>query len=203
MNNATRPIVAWFRVSVILLLVIGLLLGFTTLAGAQPLPPHGPDSPTGVIHHACPDSYEALSDDLMDTTGVTLTAGVPQSHNFDGNTNTGIGDKDWVRFPIVKMGVYTITTSNLSPLADTELYLLDADGNTIAHNDDSGAADHSSQIVWHAPPNAVSPYYVMARNNSQSASAFANCTGTVVSYTLSLQSKSPAMLFLPVLLVNF
>jgi len=200
MNNAIRPTVAWFRVSAVLLLVIGLL-GLTTLAGAQPLPPHGVDSPNGVINHVCPDSYEALSDDLMDTTGVTLTAGIPQAHNFDGNTNTGISDKDWARFQVVRMGVYTITTYNLSPLADTELYLVDANGNTVAYNDDSGAADHGSQIVWQAPLDAAS-YYAMVGNKSQSASAYADCAGTVVSYTLSLQSKIPTFLFLPMVLNN-
>ena len=202
MNNAIRPTVAWFRVSVVLSLVIGLL-GLTTLAGAQPLPPSGVDSSNGVINHVCPDSYEALSDDLMDTTGVTLTAGIPQMHNFDGNTNTGISDKDWVRFKVVSLGVYTITTYNLSPLADTELYLIDANGNTVAYNDDSGAADHGSQIVWHAPFTAAGRYYVMVDHKSQSASAYTDCAGTVVSYTLSLQSKIPAFLFLPLVLNNY
>ncbi len=201
MNNAIRPTVAWFRVGVIVVLVIGLL-GLTTLAGAQPLPPNGVAGPNGVINHVCPDSYEALSDDLMDTTGVTLTAGIPQAHNFDGNTNTGISDKDWVRFQVVSMGVYTITTYNLSPLADTELYLVDANGDTVAYNDDSGAADHGSQIVWQAPFNSASRYYVMVDNKSQSASAYTDCAGTVVSYTLSLESKIPAFLFLPLMLMN-
>lgn len=202
MNNTIRPTVAWFRVGAVLLLVIGLL-GATTLAGAQPLPPNDVDSPSGVINHACPDSYEVLSDDLMDTTSVMLTANSPQAHSFDGNTNTGISDKDWVKFPVVRTAVYTITTYNLSPLADTELYLVDADGVTVAHNDDSGAADHGSQIVWQAPSDAAGNYYLMARNNSQSSSAYADCASTVVSYTLSLQSKIPSFLFLPIVLNNF
>lgn len=202
MNNAIRSTVVWFRVSIILLLVIGLL-GVTALAGAQSLPPNGVVSPNGVINHACPDSYEALSDDLMHTTGVTLTADAPQAHSFDGNTNTGISDKDWVRFQVVSMAVYTITTANVSPLADTELYLLDASGNTAAYNDDSGAPDHGSQIVWQAPVSAAGQYYVMVRNNSQSSSAYADCAGTVVSYTLSLQSKTPSFMFLPIVLNNF
>ena len=200
MNNTIQPTVAWFRVGLVLVVVIGLL-GATTLAGAQPLSPGGIDSPNGVIDHVCKDSYEI--DDFMGTTTVTLLADTPQVHNFDGNTNTGIADKDWVRFPVVKTAVYTITTYNLSPLADTVLYLYDPEGNQIAQNDDSGAPDHGSQIVWQAPATASGYYYVMAANNAQTSSAYADCAGTVVSYTLSLQSKIPSFLYLPLVLKNY
>ncbi len=197
MKHTDRSMTRRFKMGLTLLLAISLL-GVTSLAGAQ-TQRQTVFEPTGVINHACPDSFEV--DDFM-VSAVTLTS-TAQVHNFDGNTNTGIGDKDWSRFQVQPNTTYTLTTYNLSAQADTVLDLYDASNNLIASNDDSGAADHGSRIIWQAPSTAKGWYYLLATNNPRTATAYANCAGTVVSYTLSLQVQSPRLTFLPLVLSNY
>jgi len=78
-----------------LALAAGLMV-FAPATGAAPIPP-GPGAVEAVINHACPDAYEV---DDTSTSAQVITAGVIQQHNFDGNLNTGVGDKDWVKFQV-------------------------------------------------------------------------------------------------------
>ena len=202
MKKQRLPMTRFWQLGAVLLLVSGLLIS-ATVALARPQPPAQPD---GVIEHACPDSYEV--DDLW-TAAKNLSVGAPQAHSFDGNTNIGIPDKDWIKFPVVRTGVYTLTTYDLSAQADTFIKLYDASGNPVysngspVENDDSGAADFGSQIVWTAPVAASGDYYLRVENNPRGPTAYANCAGSVVSYTLSLQSKEPFFIYLPLIVQNF
>jgi len=193
MNNSTRIT----RLGATVLLAIGLM-SVVLAAGAQPL---SPDHPDGVIvHGACPDTYDATAaHDDAPADASTLTAGGPQSHNFDGNTNLGLADKDWARFSVVRTGVYTLTTSNLSAPADTALALHDANGALVMENDNTGGP--ASQIVWSAPETASGWYYVSVYPTG--TTPYADCAGTVVSYTLSMASKEPVFILLPVVTRNY
>ncbi len=197
MKKQVSPITRSLQLGAALLLALGMLVSVSVVV-ARPLPPNAPN---GVIVHACPDSYEV--DDLM-SEAKPLLSGVPQQHTFDGNTNLGIPDKDWVKFPVVRTGIYTLTTYNLSPLADTVIDLYDASGNIVAQNDDSGAADFGSQIVWTAPALASGDYYLLIQNSPKSpVPAATSCADVVLTYTLSLQSKEPLFMFLPMIVKNF
>ncbi len=194
MKNPVSSMTRGLKLGVVLLLAIGMLVSVSAVA-ARPQPP---DTPNGVIVHACPDSYE--TDDTIGTAKV-IQVGSPQPHNFDGNTNLGIPDKDWVKFPVVRTGVYTLTTSALGPLADTVIALYDANNNLVTLNDDY-TTTHASQIVWTAPITASGWYYLEVYNNPTSPANPTNCA-TVISYTLSLQSKEPTFLFVPLATNNY
>jgi hypothetical protein len=204
MNPSTRINRHLLRLGATLLLAAGLSSAVFA-AGAKPLPPDGGGSGIlGVVNHVCPDAFDDKvpvgepTDDLMEDAS-TLVAGAPQSHNFDGNTLTGVADKDWARFEVVRTGVYTLTTSNLSAQTDTAIELYDAAGGLVAANDN--AAGLASRIVWTAPATASGWYYLSVFPTG--STPYANCAGTVVSYTLSLDSKGPAFLFLPLVTLNY
>ncbi len=183
------------RIGAAALLAAGLLSAVLAV-GAQTLPPHRPD---GVVVHACPDAYEV---DDEPTNAGTLNAGASQPRNFDGNTNLGVADKDWVRFQVVRTGVYTLTTSNLSAQTDTVIALHDANGSLVMENDNSGGGP-GSQIVWSAPETASGWYYVSVYPTG--TTPYADCAGTVitvVSYTLSMNSKVPMFVLAPLIMRN-
>ncbi len=195
MKNQVSPIRRSLQLGAVLLLAFGLLVSVSA-AVAQPLPP---DAPNGVINHVCPDAYDSPPpqyDDLQ-ATAKSLVVDTLQQHNFDGNTNNGIPDKDWVKFGVVRTGVYTLTTSNLGPVADTVIELYDADNHLVAKNDDY-TSTFASQIVWTAPTTAEGWYYLSIYNNTNSPATPTNCA-TVISYTLSLQSKEPRFIFMPLI----
>ena len=200
MNTSTRINRHLLRLGATLLLAAGLSSAVLA-AGAKPLPPDdGGNGILGVVNHACPDAYDAgVPTDDLDENASTLVAGAPQSHNFDGNTLTGVADKDWARFEVVRTGVYTLTTSNLSAETDTAIELYDAVGSLVAANDN--AVGLASQIVWTAPVTASGGYYLSVFPTG--TTPYANCAGTVVSYTLSLGSKEPVILFLPLVMRNY
>ncbi len=194
MKNQVSSIARGLQLGAVLLLAFGMLVSVSAVA-ARPQPPN---TPNGVIVHVCPDGYE--TDDSWGAAKV-IQAGSPQPHNFDGNTNLGVPDKDWVKFPVVRTGVYTLTTSDLGPLADTVIELYDGNNQFVKSNDDY-TTTHASQIVWTAPLTASGWYYLEVYNNPTSPANPTNCS-TVISYTLTLQSKEPWFVFLPLTLKNF
>jgi len=199
MNTSTRVNRSLLRLGATLLLAAGLSSAVLA-AGAKPVPPDdGSNGILGVVNHACPDAYDAgvPTDDLVENAS-TLVAGVPQSHNFDGNTLLGVADKDWARFEVVRTGVYTLTTSNLSAQTDTAIELYDAAGSLMDTNDNS--AGLASQLVWTAPVTASGWYYISVFPTG--TTPYANCAGTAVSYTLSLDSRF-SQLFLPLVMRNY
>jgi hypothetical protein len=202
MNTSTRINRHLLRLGATLLLAAGLSSAVLA-AGAKPLPPDdGSNGILGVVNHACPDAYDdevpvgERTDDLVENAS-TLVAGASQLHNFDGNTLTGVADKDWARFEVVRTGVYTLTTSDLSAQTDTAIELVDATGSLVAENDN--AAGLASQIVWTAT--ASGGYYLSVFPTG--TTPYANCAGTVVSYTLSLDSKEPVFLLLPLVMRSY
>lgn len=199
MNTSTRVNRSLLRLGATLLLAAGLSSAVLA-AGAKPVPPDdGSNGILGVVNHACPDAYDAgvPTDDLVENAS-TLVAGAPQSHNFDGNTLLGVADKDWARFEVVRTGVYTLTTSNLSAQTDTAIELYDAAGSLMDTNDNS--AGLASQLVWTAPVTASGWYYISVFPTG--TTPYANCAGTAVSYTLSLDSRF-SQLFLPLVMRNY
>jgi len=203
MNNSARinrripPAVrgiSLLRLGAVVVLAIGLL-SVVMAAGADPL------SPDGAVVHACPDTYDAVApkDDLQGNAGA-LAAGAPQLHNFDGNTIVGVADKDWARFAAVQTAVYTLTTSNLSPQTDTAIELYNSNGDLLTSNDNAPGLGLGSRIVWTAPVTGSGSYYLSVFPTG--TTPYANCAGTVVSYTLSMNSRVPQFLFLPLVIRN-
>ena len=198
--------------------LLAFSVGVISVAWAQPSGPETNTGIQGVVVHACPDgdAYDAPAsagtgdpagdDDLLARAGM-ITAGTSQQRNFDGNLNTGIEDRDWVRFEVEPKSVYTLTTSSLSDLTDTVLKLYDMNGSPVlsgtvpVENDDSGAADFGSRIVW-SSGNASGPYYVLVENKTRSTSAYDDCVSTEVRYTLTLESQlsTGATLYLPLIM---
>jgi len=56
---------------------------------------------------------------------------------------------------------------------------------------------YQSQIVWQAPVDASGWYYLVAYNNPITASAYENCAGVEVRYSLTMSAVGPHLLFLP------
>ena len=189
--------ISLLRIGAVVVLAVGLL-SVVLAVGADPLSPGGID---GAIVHACPDAYDAVAptDDLRENAS-TLIAGAPQLHNFDGYTILGVADKDWARFAAVRTAVYTLTTSNLSAQTDTFIELYDSNGDLVAANNDAAGLGLGSRIVWTAPLTGSGSYYLSVFPTG--ATPYANCAGTVVSYTLSMDSKLPQFIFLPVAMRN-
>ena len=92
-------------------------------------------------------------------------------------------------------------------MTDTVLKLYDMNGSPVlsgtvpVENDDSGAADFGSRIVW-SSGNASGPYYVLVENKTRSTVAYEDCAATEVRYTLTLESQLPtgATLYLPLIM---
>ena len=161
----------------------------------------------GVINHGtCMDAYEMDDEQAVFPNGTLLVPGTPQPHNFDGNTFTGIPDKDWVRFQAAAGGVYTVTTSNLSAQADTAIKLYDANGDPVLFSSGSPVEKDAvgqgvgEQLVWAAPSAASGWYYLVVYYGSQSTGAFENCATTEVRYTLTLQGPTTQYLYLPLIM---
>jgi hypothetical protein len=172
------------------------LLSITASTWASPLPPEHVGI-QGVINHACQDVYEV--DDTATNAG-TLAIETPQVHNFDSNSLTGIADKDWVKFQLAPGKVYTLTTSNLSSQTDTAIALYaDPASTAVTSNDDGGGAlGKGSQIVWTVPNTASGAYYLAVTNSTgNSSTAYEDCAGTEVRYTLTLQGPTITYLYLP------
>ncbi len=190
--------------------LLAVSVGVISVAWAQPSGPEPNVGIQGVVDHVCPDAYEGTPNDDLQARAGMITAGTPQPRNFDGNLNTGVEDRDWVRFEVEPKSVYTLTTSGLSQLTDTVLKLYDVNGSPVlsgtvpVENDDSGAADFGSRIVW-SSGNASGMYYVLVENKTRSTSAYEDCdpsTPNPVLYTLTLESQPPTerTLYLPVIM---
>jgi len=90
------------------------------------------------------DDYE--EDDTYIQANPIPVDGTIQHHNFHKQN-----DEDWVSFPVKAGNVYTITTSNLIGVADTQLWLYDSDGTTLLDfNDDYMIGSFASRIVYTA-----------------------------------------------------
>jgi hypothetical protein len=73
-----------------------------------------------------------------------------QEHNRHAS-----GDVDWIFFEAQLGTTYVISTSNLGDLADTAIYLYDAQDNQLGFDDDSGAEPLASRLRWTAPASGV------------------------------------------------
>ncbi len=104
---------------------------------------------------ANPDAFEG-DDTPTGATSLNVTYWQIQHHNMDR-----LNDQDWVKFAAIAGQAYTFRTLNLSPSADTYLYLYDTDGiSLLASNDDDGDS-LASHIHWTAP--ASGTYYLLVR----------------------------------------
>ena len=116
----------------------------TNIVGAinqfgQLIPPIGDRVNTCVA-----DDYEP--DDSCGQAQPIVVDGAAQHHNFYKQN-----DEDWASFQVEAGQVYTITTSNLIGVADTQLWLYASDCTTLlAFNDDYMAGSFASQIVYTA-----------------------------------------------------
>jgi hypothetical protein len=101
-----------------------------------------------------PDSYEP-DDTLAQARAISLAE--PQSHNVHT-----AGDHDWLALQAESGVAYTIETHDLGPEIDTVLYLYDADGQELAHDDDGAYEARASRIAWTAEETAT--VYIMVRD---------------------------------------
>ena len=87
------------------------------------------------------DDYEV--DDSCPQAQPIVVDGATQHHNFHRQN-----DEDWASFPVQAGGVYTMTTSNLAGVVDTQLWLYASDCTTLlAFNDGYLPDSFASQIV--------------------------------------------------------
>jgi len=99
---------------------------------------------------------------------------VPEQHNFCPST-----DNDWLKFTAQAGQTYTIETTGIGRLSDTQICLRDNLGNQIACDDDSGV-QNGSKITWQA--NAPGEYYVQVNQPVQ------NTAGPDTLYEVSISS---------------
>jgi len=89
------------------------------------------------------DEYEP--DDTQDQ-ATRIEPGESQRHNRHVSA-----DEDWVVFRAEAGQTYVIETSRLGALADTVIYLYDAQGIELAVDDDGGEEERASRLEWTAP----------------------------------------------------
>jgi hypothetical protein len=104
---------------------------------------------------AGPDPYEP--DDDISSASLIAAGGQPQQHSLHKG-----GDLDYVSFRAQAGHAYTIGTSDLGAEIDTVIFLYDAQGQGLAHNDDGAEESVASRLVWMAPSSGR--YYVLIRD---------------------------------------
>ncbi|TKJ31504.1 MAG: hypothetical protein CEE40_01585 [Chloroflexi bacterium B3_Chlor] len=91
-----------------------------------------------------PDPWEP-DDTLSDATEIEMSSA--QAHDLHT-----LGDRDYVRFEATRGHVYTIETANLGQDIDTRIFLYDAEGRLLTHNDDGRGLEEpwASRLRWTA-----------------------------------------------------
>ncbi len=139
----------------------------------------------GLLPPACgADAFEAFNDNLYTTTGVTLTAGTPQRHNFHG-----YDDKDWVKVTLQAGEDYTFTAAATGARTDTVLTLFGPDGVTLVAQSDDSSTDFSAQIRWGALTTGTYYLRVTQLNPTQA--------GCGTDYDLSMTVAPKYFIYLP------
>ena len=95
--------------------------------------------------------------DQGDSAATALSVLVPSTNA--GTIDPGT-DVDWFRFSAVGATQYTFETS-LGTLPDSRLELFDANGVSLAENDDIGGGNRASKIIWTSPGSGT--YYLRVR----------------------------------------
>lgn len=126
-----------------------------------------------------PDEYES-DDSKAEAKWVNLN-GPTRSYNFHEDP-----DEDWVAFYAENGEVITVDTINLGAIADTHIFLYRNDGATlISDNDDRGAGDLSSYVVWTVDADAI--YYVKVTSSALASSPF---SGEGATYDLRVWNET-------------
>jgi ribosomal protein L37E len=141
-----------------------------TIAPPAAAPTSVAPSPT-IISGA--DAYEP-DDDIAQAKPIA-TDGTPQAHNLDRR-----GDQDYVSFEAEDGFAYTIETFDLGEI-DTIIFLYDAQGQELAHNDDGTDEPYASRITWVAPDTGI--YYAMVRDLA------GDSAGPEATYSLSVKES--------------
>lgn len=94
----------------------------------------------------------AEPDNSRATAHSMIVDSVPEKHNF-----CPAADHDWLKFSVQAGQTYTIETTGIGRLSDTQICLRDNLGNQIACDDDSGV-QKGSKITWQA--SAAGDYFV-------------------------------------------
>jgi carboxypeptidase family protein len=116
---------------------------------------------------AAPDTYED-DDTFSQANVIVLNNDTAQNHNFDKE-----GDEDWVKFYGVAGETYEIKTDNLESNCDTEIWLYNESGTTVAPKKDDYGYEHGELLSWPCPSDGM--YYVMVKQYS--ASDYGDNTG--------------------------
>jgi hypothetical protein len=119
------------------------------------------------------DAYE--SDDTFSEASPIDTDGTSQDHTFHTTT-----DVDYVWFMAEEGTEYAIKSLNLLGGCDTAIYLYDESGMELAYDDDAGAEEYASLILWQAPADGL--YYVAAED-------FAGRAGPGVGYEMAVSAQ--------------
>lgn len=91
-----------------------------------------------------PDPWEP-DDSLAEAN--EMEASFPQTHDLHRP-----GDRDYLRFEATRGHIYTVETFKLGEDIDTQIYLYDAEGQLLAHNDDGRGLEElwASRLLWTA-----------------------------------------------------
>ena len=139
-------------------------------------------SPTGVITHSCPDTYEI--DDTWQL-AKPIDDGDLQVHSFDSNPVLYAADKDFVSFSIEAERTITFTVPVITGTA-TLLELYDQNGDALN-------VTGTDQLVWMAPANGR--YYL-----SVSPRLAAYGCADVAGYELKAEMSPIEKIYLPIVL---
>jgi len=116
-------------------------------------------------------------DDSIAEAGPITTDGQPQAHNLHIE-----GDHDYLCFEATAGNAYTIETQELGGDIDPYMYLYDAEGQELAHNDDGTSGSLAPRIVWVAPSSGR--YCVMVRDLAEDA------TGIDAEYSVTIRESA-------------
>ena len=142
-------------------------------------------SPTGVIYHTCPDSYEV--DDLWQQ-AKPIISGIVQTHSFDSDPDVYAADKDFVYLDVQAGRTVTFTVPTVTNTL-TLLEIYDQDGYALG-------VTGSDELIW--TPGVEGRYYLGV---SPQQKAF-GCTSQV-GYDLLMRLEGMSTTYLPVVVRNF
>jgi hypothetical protein len=146
------------------------------VSSPTPVPTSIPSAPAPTALPVEGADVQEPDDSIAEAAPIT-TDGQPQEHNL----HVG-GDHDYLCFEATMGNAYTIETQDLGGDIDPYMYLYDAEGQELAHNDDGAEGTLAPRIVWVAP--SAGRYCVMVRDLAEDA------TGIDSNYSISVRESA-------------
>lgn len=179
---AAAVVVGCVVVGMVTVTLVGGILPLLPVATPIPTPSHTPSPVPGTLTPTPmppspvlgADAYEP-DNTIAEAQPITIDRTI-RPHNLHIQ-----GDHDYVSFVAQGGTAYIIETSNLGSSIDTIIYLYDANGNELAHDDDGAEQSLASRLVWIAPRSGI--YYVMTRDLGEDSSGVDATYGILVMTT--------------------